>query len=399
MKRRVDKNGRVLKKGETQRKDGLYMFRWVDSRGRQKYIYASSLEELRKKEGSVQQEMILGITRDNVTLNEQIEWYLSTRKNLKKSTASNYMYYYNHVIKDSFLGKMRLCDIRKSHILRFYADLKDEGMANGTIAIIQKILHPAFELAVDDDVIRKNPTKGCMKDYAESQEKKTALNVEQEQEFLERVKVRSSMNWLYPFYAILLITGMRLSEALGLTWEDINMNERTININHQLLYRKINNKMLLYCQDSAKTESGNRIIPMNDEVYRLFIQQKEWWFRFCRGATAEIDGYTNFVFISKMNRNGLPIYPTSVRRNINLLVQMNEERDIQLPPMSPHILRHTAATRMAESGMELKTIQYLLGHSDTRTTLQVYNHVDLERARREHKKYDTLRECLVTQNA
>lgn len=399
MKRRVDKNGRVLKKGETQRKDGLYMFRWVDSRGRQKYIYASSLEELRKKEGSVQQETILGITRDNVTLNEQIEWYLSTRKNLKKSTASNYMYYYNHVIKDSFLGKMRLCDIRKSHILRFYADLKDEGMANGTIAIIQKIFHPAFELAVDDDVIRKNPTKGCMKDYAESQEKKTALTVEQEQEFLERVKVRSSMNWLYPFYAILLITGMRLSEALGLTWEDVNMNERTISINHQLLYRKIGNKMLLYCQDSAKTESGNRIIPMNDEVYRLFVLQKEGWFRFCRGEIAEIDGYSNFVFISKMNKNGLPMYPTSVRRNINLIVQMNEERDIQLPPMSPHILRHTAATRMAESGMELKTIQYLLGHSDTRTTLQVYNHVDLERARREHKKYDTLRECLVIQNA
>ncbi|MBR3231667.1 MAG: tyrosine-type recombinase/integrase, partial [Lachnospiraceae bacterium] len=107
--------------------------------------------------------------------------------------------------------------------------------------------------------------------------------------------------------------------------------------------------------------------------------------------TGEIDGYSGFVFISKMNRQRLPIYANSVRKNLYRIVAQNEKREVQLPPISPHILRHTACTRMSESGMNLKVIQYLMGHHDMRTTVQVYDHADLERVSRESKKYDALR--------
>ncbi len=105
-------------------------------------------------------------------------------------------------IENSFLGRMRVRDIRKSHILKFYADCKAKGYSNGTIAILQKILHPAFELALDDDVIGKNPSKGCLKDYSDFTEKKQALTLDEEKEFLSRVKESPRMNWLYPMYAI-----------------------------------------------------------------------------------------------------------------------------------------------------------------------------------------------------
>lgn len=391
MKRRKDTKGRVLRKGESQRKDGVYMYRWTDLFGERKSVYAGTLEELRREEDAVQAELQSGIRRNNITLNDQIEWYLSTRGQLKSSTRENYIYYYHHTIENSFLGRMRVRDIRKSHILKFYADCKAKGYSNGTIAILQKILHPAFELALDDDVIGKNPSKGCLKDYSDFTEKKQALTLDEEKEFLSRVKESPRMNWLYPMYAIILITGMRISEVLGLTWNDVDMENRIIHINHQLLYRYIDGKVKLYVENSAKTESGVRDLPMNDEVYALFAKQKEQWFSFCGGKTGEIDGYSGFVFISKMNRQGLPIYANNVRKNLYRIVEQNEKRKVQLPPVSPHILRHTACTRMSESGMNLKVIQYMMGHHDMRTTVQVYDHADLERVSREYEKYDELR--------
>ena len=79
----------------------------------------------------------------------------------------------------------------------------------------------------------------------------------------------------------------------------------------------------------------------------------------------------------------------NIKKTLNRIVDMNDERAIKLPHISPHILRHTTCTRYAESGMDIKTNQYLMGHSDIKTTIKVYNHVDLERARRELERYDS----------
>lgn len=389
--KRKDTKGRVLKKGETHRKDGLYMFRWTDTCGVRQYVYAHTLEDLRREEEHIQKEIQSGVMRSNITLNEQIEWYLSTRGKLKPSTKENYRYYYHHTIEPSFLGKMKLRDIKKSHILKLYADCKAEGYANGTIAILQKILHPAFELALDDDLINKNPAKGCMKDYKDSSEKKQALTLAEEKEFLSRVRENPKMSWLYPMYAILLITGLRISELLGLTWNDVDMEKRNIHINHQLLYRYVDGQTKLYIEPSAKTSSGVRDLPMSDEVYSLFSVQREQWLRICGGKTAKIDGYTGFIFVSKMSKNKLPIYANNVRRNLRRIVSQNKEREVQLPPITPHTLRHTACTRMSESGMNLKVIQYMMGHHDMRMTVEVYDHADIERVKRENTKYDDLR--------
>lgn len=80
----------------------------------------------------------------------------------------------------------------------------------------------------------------------------------------------------------------------------------------------------------------------------------------------------------------------NVRRMLRSIVDMNDEREIQLPAISPHILRHTAATRLAESGCDIKVMQYILGHNDIRTTMRVYNHVDAERVKREFEKLEKL---------
>lgn len=385
--KRKDRSGKVLKKGESQRKDNTYMYRWVNKDGSKGCVYARTLSELREFEEDINREMAMGISRKTYTLNEQIERYLKTKISLADSTKENYKYYYAHVIKDNQLGKAKIVDIRKSDILLFYNSLTEQGLSVGTIKIIHKIIRPALQLACDDNVIVKNPADGCTKEYTEELEKKYALSFDEEKEFLDRIKARPRMKRYYPMYAILLKTGLRISEAIGLTWDDIDMEQREISVNHQVQYRKIQGEMKRYANDT-KTSAGNRTIPMTDEVYYLFVEQRKVWMMTKKCSDFEVDGYKDFVFLSHMT--GKCMNHSNVRRMMKTIVDMNDEREIKLPNISPHILRHTACCRYAESGCDLKVLQYLMGQTDIRITMGVYNHVDLGRVKRELDKLKTL---------
>lgn len=383
--KRKDKSGKVLKKGESQRKDNTYMYRWVGNDGKPGCIYARSLSELREMEKEINKEIAMGISRKTYSLNEQIERYLKTKVNLAGSTRENYRYYFEHVLRESSIGKAKVIDIRKSDVLLFYNSLFEQGLSIGTIKIIHKIVRPALQLACDDNVIAKNPADGCTKEYVEDIEKKYALTFEEEKEFLDRIQMRQRMKRYYPMYAILIQTGLRISEAIGLTWHDIDMDKKEIHINHQVQYRKIQGDMKLYA-NSTKTDAGNRIIPMTDKVYRLFIEQKKVWLMTKKDPDFEVNGYKDFVFVSHMT--GKCMNHNSIRRMMKAIVEMNGEREIQLPNISPHILRHTACCRYAESGCDIKVLQYLMGQTDIKTTMRVYNHVDLGRVKRELDKLE-----------
>lgn len=388
---RKDKKGRVLKTGESQRADSTYMYRWTNMYGKRNSIYAKTLNELRKLEDNITYELSNGVGRTNITLNEQIETYFNTRSDLAVSTISNYTYYWNKEIRDS-IGKLRIIDIKKSDILVFYRKLYGKGLSNGTIRIFHKIIHPALSLAVDDNILLKNPSDNCVKDYQIKKETKYALSIEEEKEFFDRIKTMKYAKYYYPFFSIMLYTGMRIGEIIGLTWEDISFEKRELSVNHQMLQRQIDGKLCHYCSKNTKTSSGKRTIYLSETLLRLFHQQKKVWLSTVKDNEYELDGFSDFVFISY--RTGRPWHQNNIRRTLRKIVDMNECREIQLPNISPHILRHTLCTRMAESGIDIKVVQAYLGHADLRTTIQVYNHVDKERSVRELKKMDTLYENL-----
>jgi len=389
--KRKDRNGKVLKKGESQRKDNTYMYRWTNRDGSKGCVYARTLNELRELEEDIDREVAMGISRKAYSLNEQIERYLKTKAGLADSTRENYKYYYGHVIKESVIGKTKIVDIRKSDVLLFYNTLTEQGLSVGTIKIIHKIIRPALQLACDDNVIVKNPADGCTKEYTEDMEKKYALSFEEEKEFLDRIEMRPRMKRYRPMYAILLKTGLRISEAIGLTWDDVDMEKREIRVDHQVQYRKVQGKMKLYANDT-KTNAGNRTIPMTDEVYQLFVEQRRVWLMTKKCPDFEVDGYKDFVFISHMT--GKCMNHSNIRRMMKAIVDMNDEREIKLPNISPHILRHTACCRFAESGCDLKVLQYLMGQTDIRITMGVYNHVDLGRVKRELDKLKNLEQSV-----
>ena len=387
-KTRKDLRGRSLRKGEVQRaSDKRYMYTYTDPLGRRKFIYANDLTQLREKEEKLLKDQLDGLdiyVAGKATLNETFDCYISTKYNLRESTRSSYIYTYDHYVRETF-GLKRIAEIKYSDVLQFYYHLlNQQGISLGTLDSVHCLLHPTFQLAVRDEIIRKNPTDGVMKEISRESGKnrgvRHALTIEQQRCFMEYIANHPIYYHWWPMFTILLGTGCRIGEALGLRWQDLDFENRVININHSLVYYPVNgsNKCVLRVS-LPKTDAGIRTIPMLDIVKdafeMLYEEQKENGFN-----ETEIDGMSGFIFC---NRFGSVPNPQTVNHTIKRIANnynadevvraKKEHRDpIILPNFSCHHLRHTFCTRLCENETNLKVIQSIMGHKNIETTLDIY---------------------------
>lgn len=245
-----------------------------------------------------------------------------------------------------------------------------------------------MELAVDSDFIRKNPAKGAMQLIKKDAEEKIPLSGNEVREMIRFCEQSQSYSAYVPFITIALGTCLRCGEITGLTWNDINMKRRTISINHQLIYKNYGDGCKFYISE-PKTDAGSRVIPMSQAVYQAFIEVKEQNMLLGRRSTVEIDGYCNFVFI---NKNGQPFADNAVNSFLaNIERAYNRKHsETPIPHLSAHILRHTGCTLFASAGMDVKTLQNIMGHSDASITMNVYNHNSFERTVKEMQRLDNV---------
>lgn len=385
---RKDLRGRSLRKGEVQRSsDKRYMYTYTDPMGRRKFIYANDLAELREKEAKLMKDQLDGLdlyVAGKASVNDTFDRYMSTKYNLRESTKSSYLYTYDHYVRDTF-GKKRIADIKYSDVLQFYYYLLNEvKISLGTLDTVHCLLHPTFQLAVRDEIIRNNPTDGVMKEISRESGKnrgiRHALTVEQQRSFMEYIANHPIYYHWWPMFTVLLGTGCRIGEALGLRWQDLDYDKRTISINHSLSYyqKPESNKSVLRIS-KPKTEAGIRTIPMLDIVKdafeMLYEEQLENGFN-----ESEIDGMSGFIFC---NRFGMVPNPQTVNHTIKRIANSynadevvrakKERRDpIILPNFSCHHLRHTFCTRLCENETNLKVIQSIMGHRNIETTMDIY---------------------------
>ena len=214
-----------------------------------------------------------------------------------------YLYTYDHYVRDTF-GKKRIADIKYSDVLQFYYYLLNEvKISLGTLDTVHCLLHPTFQLAVRDEIIRNNPTEGVMKEISRESGKnrgiRHALTVEQQRAFMEYIANHPIYYHWWPMFTVLLGTGCRIGEALGLRWQDLDYDRRTISINHSLSYyqKPDTNKSVLRIS-KPKTEAGIRTIPMLDVVkdafQMLYEEQLENGFN-----ETEIDGMSGSIVRSE----------------------------------------------------------------------------------------------------
>lgn len=393
---RRDSKHRVLRAGESMRADGKYQFKYHIV-GKPHFVYSWKLEptdklpagkkpclslrELEKQIG-YDLESQLNPMKRNITVNELVERYLSTKTGAKHSTVANYNFVKNILKKEEF-SETKIVNIKTSDAKLFLIKMQSDGKGYSTVKSVRGVLRPAFQMAVDDDILNKNPFEFQLAGVVvNDSHTRTAITREQMRQFLKFVHDDNCYCKYYEVVYILFHTGMRISEFCGLTLKDIDLKNRIVNIDHQLQ----RTSDMQYVIESTKTNAGTRKLPITEEVARCFqaiIEDRE-----PQQREKMIDGYAGFLFYDKDNN---PLVAMHWEHRFNHMVQRyNDIYRIQIPNITPHVCRHTYCSNMAKSGMNPKTLQYLMGHSDIGVTLNTYTHLGLEDAEDELKRMEDL---------
>ncbi len=391
--KRKDKKGRNLRNGEIQLSNGRYRYKYINNFGEEKYVYSWRLDvhdpqlagkpieiSLREKERQIQADIFDQITPEGgkLTVLELTERYVSLKNNVRPTTEASYRTVINILKKDPF-GSNRIDRVKLSDAKRWLIKMQNDGKGYSTIRTIRGVLRPAFQLAVDDDLIRKNPFAfELMSVIYNDSVTREAISHEDERRFLNFVQEDKHFCKYYDGIYILLNTGLRISEFVGLTLTDIDFENMKINVDHQLQrYTGIGYKIV-----EPKTESGVRQVPMTEEVaecFRRVIKNR-------RKPKIEpiIDGYAGFLWLDRSDKPMVAMHWEKYFQHI--CEKYNSIYKLQIPRITPHVCRHTFCSRMASARMNPKTLQYIMGHSDISVTLNTYTHLGFEDASQEVKR-------------
>lgn len=384
---RKDDRGRILRPGESQRKDGRYCYQYNDGYGQRRTVYSWRLTEhdriipgvkkeasLREKERQIQADLFDQIipAGGNLKVLDLVKKYDSlTRDKLRQSTKASHQTVINLLEKEEF-GKRRIDKVRISDAKAFLVKLqKEDNRGFSTIRTIRGVLRPAFQMAMDDDIIRKNPFSFELASviYNDSVTRQ-ALTYVEERKFLNFVKSDVHFCKYYDGIFILLNTGLRISEFVGLTKSDLDFKNKKIIVNHQLQrYPKVGYQIV-----DTKTDAGTREVPMIPEVEDAF--KRILANRPKLKVEPIIDGYSGFILIDK---DGHPMVANHWEKYFQHIVQKyNSIYKVPLPKITPHVCRHTFCSRMAAKRLNPKTLQYIMGHSDISVTLNTYTHLEFD---------------------
>lgn len=404
---RRDSKNRKLEKGEYQKQDGRYMYKYTDTKGNKRFVYSWTLTQTDrtpkgKKQGKCLRELEKEILKDlhdeidtfnahKQSLDDFYRDYINQRKDLKLNSFLSYEYIYKNHIHDD-LGNRRIVDIKYSDIKALYTNiLYEKKLKISTVKAVNKILNALFKIAIRNGCLRLNPTEGVISEFKQTElygnQKRHPLTIQQQNAFVNFTQAHFRYKRWMPLFTFMLGTGCRVGEALGLTWDDCDFENNIISINHTLLYKpETCGTASKFHISTPKSKAGIRSIPMFADVKKAILHEyeRQKQFGFCKTV---INGYTGFIFLNNYNNI---CCPEGVDGILYKIVRFYNEEEMQcakeenrepnlLPHISSHILRHTFCTRLCEQGVNIKVIQEIMGHSKISTTMDIYSEATLEK--------------------
>ncbi len=357
-----DLKGKELGEGIYQQSNGTYCARFVDKFGKRKSKRSKKLQEV--KQWLVDTRYIDEHSdlehASNMIVDYWFKYWISIKeKTVRPNTVRNYRERYQINIK-KVIGKKLLTEVKPLHCQLIFTNMADEGYRTSTIYQTGIALYNMLEFAKENDIIIHNPCKKSVKsDMGKPSEKKEALSVDIQKQFLESAKGQSYENQ----YRFILQTGLRTGELVGLKWKDIDFEEKTLKIERSMEYRYTTGAWRV---GEPKSKSGYRTIPLTDEAIRILKSQK------AKNQNIKYipDEWAEQVFLC---RKGEPVKNSTYD---TALFKICDKANIKR--FSMHVLRHTFATRCIEGGMLPKTLQKILGHSNIGITMNLYVHITEE---------------------
>lgn len=372
--KRKDNKGRLLRTGESQRKDLSYMYRYKDNDGTRKSVYAPTLAELREKEEEIAQLLRDGvIAGKKMTVIELVDQYLATKQNIKYTTMRGYRWAESYVAGTSF-AQMDIGEVTRSSVKAFYVALSTDGAGFNTIRSVSRLLQSSFKQAVEDDLLVKSPCSFPLATVIKDDTKKReAIPEEELNVFLEFLKGSTKYRDYYGMVALLAYTGLRVSEACALTLDDIDLGEQRICVNKQVGYKEGRQK----CITSTKTKTSVRYVSIRPELMpemrRMVLAVR------ARKSQPMLDGFTRFLFVTP---HGSVYSGGEMGDKVEAMWQACAKKTGAVSHrVTPHVLRHTFCTMCIQHGIDVKSTQYLMGHATPDMTLNVYSHSSYEMAK------------------
>lgn len=336
-----------------------------------KQFYGKTQKEVKEKLEEFKKQISLGAlpSDDKLTLEHwYYTWLFDYRiKDLKPKSFEKYEGIYRNYIKDSTIGKIKLKDLRATHLQKHYNELID--IYNKPISTVKSLntrLKPCLAEAEKQGYIQKNYCKMVTLPKDNTTKEIKVLSSDQQKLFIEAIKGHN----LEVLFLVALSTGLRLGEILGLKWSDIDFNTGTLTVNRTLQritqIDRNGNRESKVIEQLPKTKNSIRTIPIPKNI---LIKLKDHRLEQNKNRLKLWDLYSNndYVFCDKL---GYPIDDKRPARNLkSILTKLNIE------PIKFHGLRHTYATRLFEANVPPKTVQVLMGHYDISITMDIYTHV------------------------
>lgn len=401
----LDKTGKPLPTGITWvEKKKLYMGRFT-YHGTPYTMYDKTLKGIQKKlaEKRYEAEHGLEYKAAKTTLNDWFEVWLHDYKlnKIKPTSRQNYENLYDCQLRNT-LGPFYLSQIKPIQIQKVYNDFMAKGLSSKYLHCMNAILYNLFDMAVRNELLQKNPCDGVIKPPLGHTERRV-LSLEEQSRFLRFIRQEQ---WAFsePTLTVLLGTGMRVGELLGLNWEDLDFEHKTISISKTMVYVKNRDTgKFQFAVQTPKTRHGRRTIPMQKHVEQALLRQRalQQTLR-TRPDWAPQKEFTQLVFCG---RNGQPRQRTAIQCTLNRIVRaMNAEETklarkegrepVLMEHLHPHALRHSFATRCFEVDMPPKTVQQLLGHASIQMTMDLYTHVSEQKKMADMSRLDEIFSCV-----